>query len=201
MTAAPVRALVVGDRFITADLFAEALGAAAEQSRIAVAVERLQLNYPAVDAVPLPTEAGGRPPRPLWEDPEEAAARAAADLVADPDIREYTGPVDLLTPYLSDVEALILHLAPLSRTAIAAAGRLRVVGCARGGAVNLNLASLTDRGIPVFFCPGRNAQAVAEYIMGAVLSLARGIAAGRAGIAAGRWRLDLYTSDLVGPEF
>ncbi|HEU5431670.1 MAG TPA: NAD(P)-dependent oxidoreductase, partial [Thermomicrobiales bacterium] len=58
-----------------------------------------------------------------------------------------------------------------------------------------------DRGIPVFFCPGRNAQAVAEYIMGAVLSLSRGIAAGRAGIAAGKWRLDLYSYDLAGPEF
>ena len=201
MTATPVRALVVGDRFIQADLFADALDAAAEQAEMALAVERLQLDYPAVDVVPLPSAAGGAPLRPLWEDPAEAAARAAADLAADPDIREYTGPVDLLTPYLSDVEALILHLAPLSRTAIAAAARLRVVGCARGGAVNLNLASLTDRGVPVFFCPGRNAQAVAEYIMGAVLSLTRGIAAGRAGIAEGRWRLDLYTSDLVGPEF
>jgi D-3-phosphoglycerate dehydrogenase len=67
--------------------------------------------------------------------------------------------------------------------------------------VNLNLACLTERGVPVFFCPGRNAQAVAEYIMGAVLSLGRGISAGRAGIAEGRWRLDLYTSDLAGVEF
>jgi D-3-phosphoglycerate dehydrogenase len=201
MSAAPLRALVVGDRFIRADLFADALGEAAARAKLSLAIEQLQLDYPAVDAVPLPVESGGTPLRPLWEDPEEAAARAAADLAADPAIREYTGPVDLLTPYLSEVEVLVLHLAPLSRTAIAAANRLRVVGCARGGAVNLNLASLTDRGIPVFFCPGRNAQAVAEYIMGAVLALARGIAAGRAGIAEGRWRLDLYTSDLAGPEF
>jgi D-3-phosphoglycerate dehydrogenase len=102
---------------------------------------------------------------------------------------------------LAEVEALIVHLAPLSRAAVAAADRLRVVGCARGGAVNLNLPSLNDRGIPVFFCPGRNAQAVAEYVMGAVLALNRGIAAGRAGIAAGKWRLDLYTYDLAGSEF
>ena len=201
MTSSALRALVVGDRFITANLFAEALGAAGEQARLTLAIEQLQLDYPAVDAVPLPTTAGGAPPRPLWEDPAEAAPRAPADLAADPTIREYTGPVDLLTPYLSDVETLILHLAPLSRAAIAAATRLRVVGCARGGAVNLNLASLTDRGVPVFFCPGRNAQAVAEYIMGAVLALSRGIAAGSSGISAGRWRLDLYTSDLAGPEF
>jgi D-3-phosphoglycerate dehydrogenase len=201
MSAAPLRALVVGDRFITADLFADTLGDAAARVTLSLAIEQLQLDYPAVDSVPLPDESGGTPLRPLWEDPEEAAARAAADLAADPEIREYTGPVDLLTPYLSDIDVLILHLAPLSRTAIAAAKRLRVVGCARGGAVNLNLVSLSDRAIPVFFCPGRNAQAVAEYIMGAVLALTRGIAAGSAGIGEGRWRLDLYTSDLAGPEF
>ncbi|HUG60216.1 MAG TPA: NAD(P)-dependent oxidoreductase [Methylomirabilota bacterium] len=201
MAAVPVRALVVGDRFIRADLFANALDAAAERAGLPVAIERLQLDYPAVDAVSLPTTPSASAPRPLWEDPAAAAARADADLAADPTIREYTGPVDLLAPYLADVEALILHLAPLSRAAVAAAPRLRVVGCARGGAVNLNLTSLNERGVPVFFCPGRNARAVAEYVMGAVLAFARGIAAGREAIAAGLWRLDLYTDALAGPEF
>jgi D-3-phosphoglycerate dehydrogenase len=199
--AEPLRTLVVGDRFIGADLFADALDAAAGKAGLALTSERLQLDYPAVDAVPLLTTAPEAPPRPLWEDPVAAMARAEADLAADPTIREYTGPVNLLAPHLTDVEVLILHLAPLSRAAVAAAPRLRVVGCARGGAVNLNLASLTERGIPVFFCPGRNAQAVAEYIMGAVLALARGIVAGQAGISRGLWRLDLYSYELAGPEF
>jgi D-3-phosphoglycerate dehydrogenase len=201
MIAPPIRALVVGDRFIGAGLFAEALDAAAQEAGLPIAIERLQLDYPAVDAVPLPEGGAGPAPRSFWEDPAVAAARADADLAADATIREYTGPVDLLAPHLADVDVLILHLAPLSQGAVAAAPRLRAVGCARGGAVNLNLPSLTARGIPVFFCPGRNAQAVAEYIMGAVLAYARGIAAGSAGIAAGYWRLDLYTADLVGPEF
>jgi D-3-phosphoglycerate dehydrogenase / 2-oxoglutarate reductase len=201
MTDRRLHALVVGDRFIRANLFARALDDAAADAGLPLDVSQLQLDYPAVDAVPLPTIASSAPPRPLWEDPREAAARADADFAADPTIREYTGPVDLLTPHLAGVDVLVLHLAPLSHGAIAAADRLRVVGCARGGAVNLNLSSLTDRGIPVFFCPGRNAQAVAEYVMGAVLAFARGIAAGSAGIADGLWRLDLYTSELVGPEF
>jgi D-3-phosphoglycerate dehydrogenase len=128
-------------------------------------------------------------------------ARAGADLAADPAIREYTGPVDLLVPYLDGIEALVVHLAPVSRNAIAAADSLRAIGCARGGAVNLNQQSVDARGIPVFNCPGRNAQAVAEYVMGGVLALTRGIAAGSAGIAEGRWRLDLYRYLLAGPEF
>ena len=56
-------------------------------------------------------------------------------------IREYSGPVDLLAPHLAGVDAVILHLAPLSRKAVAAAERLQVVGCARGGAINLNMES------------------------------------------------------------
>lgn len=200
MTEPPLRALVVGDRFIGADLFAGALDGAAQGAGLAIAIELLQLDYPAVDAVPLPATMPAAPPRTLWEDPAEAARRAEADFLADATIREYSGPVDLLAPYLPEVDVLILHLAPLSRGAIAAARRMCVVGCARGGAVNLNLASLNERGIPVFFCPGRNAQAVAEYIMGAVLAFARGIAAGQAALAAGHWRLDLYTYDLAGPE-
>jgi D-3-phosphoglycerate dehydrogenase len=62
------------------------------------------------------------------------------------------------------------------------------------------MTSINERGMPVFFCPGRNALAVAEFIMGGVLALTRGIAAGGAGIREGRWRLDLYTQGLVGPE-
>jgi D-3-phosphoglycerate dehydrogenase len=200
MTAQPLRALVVGDRFIGADLFAGALRDAAAQAKLPLSIETLQLDYPAVDAVTLPAAAPAAPFRPLWEDPAEVVARAETDLAADPAIREYTGPVDILAPHLEGIDALVVHLAPVSRNAIAAADRLRAVGCARGGAVNLNMASINARGIPVFFCPGRNAQAVAEYIMGGVLGLTRGIAAGAAGIAAGRWRLDLYTFPLAGPE-
>lgn len=200
MTTLPIHALVVGDRFISADLFEEALRGAALERGLPLSIERLQLPYPAVNAVPLPTAAPSSPFRPLWEEPSEVVARADADLAADPTIREYTGSVDLLREHLPEVEALVLHLAPLSRAAVAGAARLRVVGCARGGAVNLNLPALNERGIPVFFCPGRNARAVAEFVMGAVLALSRGIVAGAAGLAAGSWRLDLYAYDQAGHE-
>ena len=199
MTPSPLRALVVGDRFISADLFTARLSAAAAARGLPVAIEWIQLDYPAVDAAPLPATPTTHF-RPLWEDPVQVAARADADFAADPAIREYSGPVDLLVPHVAGVEALLVHLAPVSRHALAAADRLRAIGCARGGAVNLNLEQINARGIPVFFSPGRNAQAVAEYVMGAVLALTRGIAAGSAGIAAGRWRLDLYTYDRAGFE-
>jgi D-3-phosphoglycerate dehydrogenase len=199
MSSTPLRALVVGDRFIGSGLFAERLRAAAAECDLPIEIEELQLNYPAVASVPLPATPAA-PWRPLWEDPVEVVARAPADDAADATIREYTGPVDLLVPYLDGVDALVVHLAPVSRHAVEAATKLRAIGCARGGAVNLSMENINARRIPVFFCPGRNAQAVAEYVMGAVLALTRGIAAGSAGIAQGRWRLDLYGYDLAGPE-
>ena len=197
---APSRVLVVGDRFIHADLFAEGVEREASALGIAVVIDQLQLPYPAVNSVPLPRTAPATTYRPLWEDPTVVIARATADDAADPVIREYTGPVDALAPHLAGVDAVIVHLAPLSRNGVGAADRLRAVGCARGGAVNLNVPALNERAIPIFYCPGRNARAVAEYIMGAVLALTRSIAAGAAAIEAGRWRLDLYAYELVGPE-
>ena len=77
MNTGPWRALVVGDRFIPGELFAGALDASARAAGVRLEIGTLQLDYPAVDAVPLPT-AGGAPLRPLWEDPAVAAARAAA---------------------------------------------------------------------------------------------------------------------------
>ena len=54
MRTLPVRALVVGDRFITADLFAERLQRNADERGLNISIDTLQLDYPAVDAVPLP---------------------------------------------------------------------------------------------------------------------------------------------------
>src|SRR3954469_11157559 len=107
MSSALLRALVVGDRFIGAGLFADRLRTAAAERNLPMDIAELQLNYPAVASVPLP--APPAPPwRPLWEDPAEVVARAPADDAADPAIREYTGPVDLLAPYLEDVDALVV---------------------------------------------------------------------------------------------
>ena len=118
-----IRALVVGDRFIGADLFASALEAAADQAGAAPHHRATPARLPrgrcrsAANDWPPPRHLG-RSGKIL----QEAAARAAADLSADPTIREYTGPVDLLVRRtLAGVEAVAVHLAPVSRTAVDAA--------------------------------------------------------------------------------
>jgi D-3-phosphoglycerate dehydrogenase len=195
-----LQALVVGDRFLRASVFAASLRQAAAERHLDLEIVEMDLPYPAADRLPLPASAEGAEFRPMWEIPSEVIRRAAADLAADPTLREYSGPVDLLVPHVADADVLLVHLAPVSAATIAAAPRLRVVGCARGGPVNVNRDALQARGIRLFTCPGRNSRAVAEFLAGAILSLTRNIAVGARDLSAGYWRLDLYAHDQTGHE-
>jgi D-3-phosphoglycerate dehydrogenase / 2-oxoglutarate reductase len=195
-----MKALVVGDRFVRASLFAASLRQAAAEHGLDFDIAEFQLEYPSADRLPLPASAEGAEFRPMWEVPSEVIRRAEADLAADPTLREYSGPVDLLVPHLADCDVLLVHLAPVSRAAIAVAARLRAVGCARGGPININLEALSQRGIALFNCPGRNSRAVAEFLAGAILSLTRNIARGSQELSAGYWRLDLYAQEHTGHE-
>jgi D-3-phosphoglycerate dehydrogenase len=127
-------------------------------------------------------------------------ARLEADDRADPTIREYTGPVDGLADVVQDAEVLLLHTAPVSRATVAAATALRAVGTVRTGPVNVNVAELSARGIPLFHCPGRNAVGVAEFIAGALIGFTRGIAGASRELRGGRWSLEPWSIDHAGIE-
>jgi D-3-phosphoglycerate dehydrogenase len=75
----------------------------------------------------------------------------------------------------------------VDRSLLAAAPRLRVVGRLGAGLDNLDLDALRERGITVVHGGGLNARAVAEYVMGAVLALARGLVAGDRAVRSGTW--------------
>lgn len=68
-----------------------------------------------------------------------------------------------------------------------AAPRLRVVGRLGAGLDNLDLAAIRAAGVTVVHGGGLNAQAVAEYVLGAALDLARGLARGDREVRAGGW--------------
>src|SRR5258706_9660022 len=91
-------------------------------------------------------------------------------------LREYVGnPADLVAA-VAGHDALLVHGAPVSAEVLDAAP-LRLVCCARGGPVNVDVAAASKRGIPVTNAPGRNAQAVAELTIAFALMLIRGVAA------------------------
>ena len=73
---------------------------------------------------------------------------------------------------------LVTEIEAVDATVLDALPEVRLVATARGGPVNVDLPACAARGIPVVFTPARNADSVADFVLGALLSLTRGIAAG-----------------------
>jgi D-3-phosphoglycerate dehydrogenase len=121
-------------------------------------------------------------------------------LESDPSIHEYAGSDQALMAAIKNADVLLVHLAPVSSSVIEAGKKLNIIGCARGGPVNINVKAATKRRIPVLFTPGRNADAVADYTLGMILAETRNIARGDASLKQGIWRADFYKYDLSGPE-
>jgi D-3-phosphoglycerate dehydrogenase / 2-oxoglutarate reductase len=89
-------------------------------------------------------------------------------------LREYAGdPADIVRAARGH-DVLVLHGAPVSAEVLDTPG-LRLVCCARGGPVNVDVAAATERGIPVVSTPGKNAEAVAELTIAFALMLIRGV--------------------------
>ena len=91
-------------------------------------------------------------------------------------IREYAGDPAGLAAAVAGHDILVVHGAPVTAEVLGAAP-LRLVCCARGGPVNVDIAAATERGIPVTNSPGKNARAVAELTLAFALMLIRGVPA------------------------
>jgi D-3-phosphoglycerate dehydrogenase / 2-oxoglutarate reductase len=89
-------------------------------------------------------------------------------------LREYAGSPDTVAALVPGHDVLVVHGAPVSDAVLDVPG-LRLVCCARGGPVNVDLTAAAQRGIPVTNTPGKNAQAVVELTIGFLIMLARGV--------------------------
>jgi D-3-phosphoglycerate dehydrogenase len=90
-------------------------------------------------------------------------------------LREYQGSPVELVERMSGVEALVVQGAPVTDQVLDASPVLRLVCCARGGPVNIDVESVSARGLPLVATPGKNANAVADLTIGFLVSLARGL--------------------------
>jgi D-3-phosphoglycerate dehydrogenase len=70
----------------------------------------------------------------------------------------------------------------------------------RGGPVNIDMKAARARNITVVNTPGRNASAVAEFTIGAILAETRNITRGHEALRRGEYRGDLYRADMAGRE-
>ncbi len=93
-------------------------------------------------------------------------------------IEEYAGHPQQLADALIDEDILLVHAAPVTDAVLDASPNLKVVGVARGGPVNIDLATASDRGIAVITAPARNAESVADLTLAFLVMLARRVMTG-----------------------
>lgn len=89
-------------------------------------------------------------------------------------LREYLGSPDQLVERMDGIEVLAVHGAPVTDRVLDASRNLRLVCCARGGPVNVDVAAVAKRGLPLVNTPGKNAEAVADMTIAFLVMLARG---------------------------
>ena len=93
-------------------------------------------------------------------------------------------------------EALITEHDEVTEQVIALYPDLRFIGVCRGTPSNVAVKTATQAGIPVFFTPARNAQAVAEMFVANVITFLRNTLAGIDWLKGGNWGEGAHTSYL-----
>jgi D-3-phosphoglycerate dehydrogenase len=115
-------------------------------------------------------------------------------------LKEYQGDPAAIVRFIDDAPVLVNHLAPVTGAMLDELPGLKLIAVSRGGPVNIDMAAARERGVLVVNTPGRNASAVAEFTIAAILAETRLIRAGHEALRQGLWRGDLYRADLTGTE-
>jgi len=105
------------------------------------------------------------------------------------------------TKTVSDAQAIVTRLTNISRNVIESAGQLRVIVRHGVGVDNIDVAAATERGVQVVFTPEGFTVSVAEFTVGAMLSLLRRNKAADSAARAGNWAgrdLELVGTELFG---
>src|SRR5271169_2650004 len=131
--------------------------------------------------------------------PDEPMEHGYAELGME-GLKEYQGTADEVVAHMDGAEIAVTHLAPFSARVIERLPQLKLIAVSRGGPVNIDMAAARRRKIRVVNTPGRNASAVAEFAIGAILAETRLITRGHESLRRGEWRGDLYRADLTGEE-
>ncbi len=87
--------------------------------------------------------------------------------------RAYNEDELLALLYETEAEALITEHDHVTEKVINANAHLQFIGVCRGTPSNVSIATATSHGIPVFYTPARNAQAVAEMFIANVITFMR----------------------------
>src|SRR5690606_12698650 len=96
----------------------------------------------------------------------------------------------------TEAETLITEHDEVTTEVIEAHPELKFIGVCRGTPSNVAVQVATQRGIPVFNTPARNAQAVAELFIANVITLMRHTLPSIQWLEGGKWGVGAHTSYL-----
>ncbi len=113
---------------------------------------------------------------------------------------EYQGGADEIAAWVGDAQIAVTQLAPFSASMFDRLPNLKLIVVSRGGPLNIDRGAARQHRILVVNTPGRNASAVAEFTIGAILAQTRHITQGHESLRKGVWRGDLYRVDVTGRE-
>ena len=102
--------------------------------------------------------------------------------------REEVAIPDGLIEAAEDADLMIVHLCPINRNLIERATKLKAIMSCRGGLENIDVQAATEHNIIVSNNPAHNANAVAEFTVGMILSETRNIARSHMSLKSGAWR-------------
>ena len=178
----PRKIAIIGDRFMLPQVFRDKIEAVVT---VPVDIRLLEQIWPDEPMEHGYAESSGS------EDP-------GADLVAG--LKEYFGKPEEIIEFIGDAELLVTQLAPMSAAMMDRLPTLKFIAVSRGGPVNIDRIAARERKLCVVNTPGRNASAVAEFAIGAILAETRLIRVGHEALRRGDWRGDLYRADRTGRE-
>lgn len=115
-------------------------------------------------------------------------------------LKEFMGDPDEVAAFSGDAVMLVTHPAPISRPMLERLPNLKFIAVSGGGPVNIDLDAAREHNVPIVNTPGRNASAVAEFTVGAILAETRLIRSGHEALRTGEWRGHLYRADRTGRE-
>jgi D-3-phosphoglycerate dehydrogenase len=115
-------------------------------------------------------------------------------------VREYYGRNDTLDGLLDNANILVIHGAALPASIMDQARELQLIGCMRGGPVNIDIVHAAAKGIRVTNSPGKNAQGVAEFTIGLLLAHLRHIPEGVIGLNEGKYVQRYNSYEVLGWE-
>ncbi|MBQ7856490.1 MAG: hypothetical protein IJ348_05185 [Alistipes sp.] len=112
------------------------------------------------------------------------------DIVKSIEARQFDGiPMpEGLYESVEDADLVIVHLCPIKRDLIERAKSLKAIMSCRGGLENVEVEAATEHKIVVSNNPAHNANAVAEFVIGMILSETRNIVRSNIALRAGEWR-------------